>query len=171
MKNITTITLGVALATLLTACSRTETTTTTNTNRAVNANGNAVTTTTTTTRNSNGVTREEFDRDRARYETEARTAGRTIGSGANDLWIFTKTRAALLATDDLRQSTVNVDVDNNVVTLTGTIESAAQSNRATLVAQGIEGVTRVNNQLKVQPGDSITNTNMTTNGNMNNRNR
>ncbi len=169
MKKIATLTLGVALAALITGCSRTDTTTTTNTNRAMNANGNTTTTTTTTTRNTNGMTREEFDRDRARYETDAKTAGRTIGSGADDLWIFTKTRAALLATDDLRESTVNVDVDNNVVTLTGTIESAAQSNRATLVAQGIEGVTRVVNQLKVQPGDSITNTNNTTN--MNNRNR
>lgn len=170
MKNITTITLGVALATLLTACSRTETTTT-NTNGTMNANGNAVTTTTTTTTNANGITREEFDRDRARYEGEARAAGRNVGSGLNDAWIWTKSKTALAATGDLRDSTINVDVDNGVVTLTGTVRDAAQSNKATLAAQGLEGVTRVVNQLKTQPGDSITNTNMTTGGNMNNRNR
>ncbi len=103
------------------------------------------------------LTRDDFDRDKARYESEAKETGSKFGTGANDLWLLTKTRAAFLATDDLRESTINVDVDNAVVTLRGSVGSAAQKTAAVNVAKDIDGVTRVNDQLKVQPGDSMTN--------------
>ena len=60
-----------------------------------------------------------------------------------------KTRFDLAAADDLRDSTINVDVDNGVVTLTGTVASAAQKTRAEAVAKAVEGVKSVKNQLKV----------------------
>ena len=60
-----------------------------------------------------------------------------------------KTRFDLAAADDLRDSTINVDVDNDVVTLTGTVASAAQKTRAEAVAKAVEGVKTVRNQLKV----------------------
>ena len=68
-----------------------------------------------------------------------------------------KTRFDLAATDDLRDSTINVDVDNAVVTLTGTVASAAQKTRAETVAKGIDGVTSVKNQLKVQAANANAN--------------
>ncbi|MDQ3180020.1 MAG: BON domain-containing protein, partial [Acidobacteriota bacterium] len=73
--------------------------------------------------------------------------------------------------NDLRDSTINVDVVNDVVTLRGTVASKAESDKAAAVAKGIEGVKSVTNQLKVAPNDSMTNmssnTNMKANTNAN----
>jgi BON domain-containing protein len=122
-----------------------------NYNRAVNANTNANANTSPTPR---AGTREEYERNRERYQREAKEAGRTVGSGANDLWLWVKTRFDLAAADDLRDSTINVDVDNDVVTLTGTVASAAQKARAEAVAKSVEGVKSVKNLLKVSPSGS-----------------
>ena len=118
-----------------------------NTNANANANANANITPTPRA----GLTREEYERDRDRYRREAKEQGRTIGSGLNDGWLWVKTRFDLAAADDLRDSTINVDVDNDVVTLTGTVATAPQRARAEAVAKAVEGVKSVKNQLKVAP--------------------
>jgi osmotically-inducible protein OsmY len=89
----------------------------------------------------------------------------SIGQGVEDGWIHFKTRAALAAVDDLRDSTINVDVDNNVVTLRGTVASDAHKSAAAKAAQGVEGVKSVKNQLTISAGGG-SNTN---NGNANTR--
>lgn len=143
-----------------------------NSNTAVVVNNNSNTTVVSNT-NSNrvnaNVTREEWEKDKARYEKEAKEASSSIGQGANDLWIWTKTRAALTTTDDLRDSTVNVDVANDVITLKGTVATKAQKDKAVEVAKGIEGQKGVKDELKVAPNDSMTNTNTNSavNGNVN----
>ena len=104
--------------------------------------------------NSN-VSRADYDKDRAKYEAEKGTS--TIGQGANDSWIWFKTKGALATTSDLRDSTINVDVANDVVTLKGTVATKAESDKAASVAKGIEGVKSVTNQLKVDAKDSMTN--------------
>ncbi len=118
--------------------------------------------------NSN-MTREEYNKSRADYEKDKGSS--TVGQGANDSWLWFKTRAALTTTNDLRDSTINVDVVNDVVTLKGTVASKAESDKAAAVAKGIEGVKSVTNQLKVAPNDSMTNmsgnTNMKANTNAN----
>lgn len=131
-----------------------------NTASVVNANNTTVVSTTNNTAanrwaNANSVTREQYDKERADYEREKGTSN--IGQGANDSWIWFKTRAALLGTSDLRESTVNVDVANDVVTLKGTVETAAQKTKAEQVAKGIDGVKSVKNELKVAPDDSMAN--------------
>jgi hyperosmotically inducible protein len=73
----------------------------------------------------------------------------------------------LAAADDLRDSTINVDVDNGVVTLTGTVASAAQKTRAEQVAKTVDGVKSVRNQLKVAADNA--NANRNANGNTNAR--
>ena len=95
------------------------------------------------------MTRAEYDREKARYDEEARRSGRTIGSGINDSWLWTKVRAQLLAADDLRESTINVDVSNEVVTLTGTVANGAQKIRAADIAKKTEDVKSVTNNLTV----------------------
>jgi hypothetical protein len=109
------------------------------------------------------VTREEYDRNRADYERDKGSS--TIGSGANDSWLWFKTRTALLTTNDLRESTINVDVVNDVVTLKGTVETPAEKTKAEQVAKDIDGVKSVKNELKVAPADSMTN--MSSNSNAN----
>lgn len=128
-----------------------------NTAIVVNDNANLAMNNTRSSANSlnANITREEFDKDKDRFEREAKDTGATIGQGANDMWLWTKTRSALLATDDLRESTINVDVENDVVTLKGTVANAAQKTKAVQVAKGIEGVKNVKDELKVAPADSM----------------
>ena len=146
-----------ALLVLIAGCDNTA-----NNNRVANANANAnanatVATTPVVNANTNtrrAPTREETERDKERYSREAKESGRTVGTGANDMWLWVKTRFDLAAADDLRDSTINVDVDKDVVTLTGTVASAAQKTHAETVAKAVEGVKGVRNQLKVSTGNA-----------------
>lgn len=116
-------------------------------------------------RSNSNITREEYDRDRATYEKDKGSS--TIGQGINDSWIWFKTKTALAATDDLRDSTINVDVVNDKITLRGTVASAAQKSKAEEVAKGIEGQKGVDNKLTVKANDSMTN--QMVNGNTNSK--
>ncbi len=150
-----------ALLVLITGCDNTA-----NYNGTANANANANATATATpistpvtsaNDNRRAPTREEYERDKERYAREAKESGRTVGTGLNDGWLWVKARFDLAAADDLRDSTINVDVDKGVVTLTGTVASAAQKTRAEAVVKTVEGVTGVKNQLKVQTANANAN--------------
>jgi hypothetical protein len=104
------------------------------------------------------ITREDFEKDKDRYTAEAKESGRKIGTGANDLWLWVKTRAALATVDDLRDSTVDVDVDNAIVTLSGNVPSTAQKTLAEKTAKGVEDIKSVKNMLKVAADNDNTNT-------------
>jgi hypothetical protein len=156
----------IALAAVVVGCdTATNTNTNTNGNVAVvntnvNANANA-----NVNRNANtgavnaNITREEYEKDKNRFAEEAKRLGRIIGTGASDGWLWIKTRAMLTAADDLRDSTINVDVDNSVVTLTGSVASTAQKSKAEQVARGIDGVKSVKNELRISADSSNTNQN------------
>lgn len=116
-------------------------------------------------------TREDYERDRDRYQREARESGRTVGTGVNDGWLWVKTRFDLAAADDLRDSTINVDVDNGVVTLSGTVASAAQKTRAEQVAKSVADVRSVRNQLRVASDNANTDGNANSNTRRPNANR
>lgn len=143
-----------------------------NGNANVNANANlaaspspTVNANTGTAESRRAPTREEYERDKERYQREAKESGRTVGTGLNDGWLWVKTRFDLAAADDLRDSTINVDVDNAVVTLTGTVATAAQKARAEEVAKSVEDVKSVRNQLRVQAGNANANANANRNAN------
>ncbi len=135
-------------------------------NKAMNSNSNVAVVVNTSNTNTVVLTnantgmnyntsRADYDKDRAKYEADKGTS--TIGQGANDSWIWFKAKGALATTADLRDSTINVDVDKDVITLKGTVANAAQKAKAESVAKGIEGQKGVKNELKVQAGDSMTN--------------
>jgi osmotically-inducible protein OsmY len=173
-RRIEGIILIAALAVLVVGCdNQANNNRTVNANANANANGNANTVATSTpvvnanTNTRRAPTREEYERDKERYNREARESGRTVGSGLNDGWLWVKTRFDLAAADDLRDSTINVDVDNAVVTLTGTVASAAQKARAEAVAKSVEGVKSVKNQLKVGTGNANANANASPRANRN----
>jgi hyperosmotically inducible protein len=178
-RKIEGIILRAAVAVLLVGCDNAANNNrTVNANANVNANGNANTVATSTpvvsTNTNRAPTREEYERDKERYNREARESGRTVGSGLNDGWLWVKVRFDLAAADDLRDSTINVDVDNAVVTLTGTVANAAQKAKAESVAKAVEGVKSVRNQLKVSTGNANANANRNANANATpraNRNR
>jgi hyperosmotically inducible periplasmic protein len=125
-----------------------------NANVAANTNANANLTANANTNTRRAPTRQEYERDKDRYQREAKESGRTVGTGLNDGWLWVKTKFELAAADDLRDSTINVDVDNAVVTLSGTVASAAQKTKAEQVAKAVEDVKGVKNMLKVAPSNT-----------------
>ena len=149
----------VALAALAAGCSTTDNanTATRNGNAAVVVNNNANTATAANANTANAnrrtynanISEADYEREKARYTGEAREAGDTIGSGLKDGWLWTKTKGALAGVDDLRDSTINVDVEDGVITLRGTVASAAQKAAAMKAANGIEGKKSVKDMLKV----------------------
>ena len=160
-----------ALSVLLPGCDNTANTNA-NHNANTTANANVATTPTPAVANANtntrrAPTREEYEKDKERYNREAKESGRTVGTGINDGWLWVKTRFDLAAADDLRDSTINVDVDKAVVTLTGTVASAAQKTKAEQVAKAVDGVTSVKNMLKVQAANANANANHNANANAN----
>lgn len=69
----------------------------------------------------------------------------------SDTWITTKTKMALLTTDGVSGTAINVDTVDGRVTLHGKVETAAEKDKAAAVAQKIDGATEVRNLLQVVP--------------------
>ena len=126
-----------------------------NSNTGVLVNANAAPANMNRSNANSNVNRADYDKNRADYEREKGSS--TIGQGVNDSWTWFKTKSALATTDDLRDSTINVDVVDDVITLKGTVGTAAQKAQAETVAKGIEGQKGVKNQLTVKANDSMTN--------------
>jgi osmotically-inducible protein OsmY len=96
------------------------------------------------------LSREEYTEERAREDRmRAKERGETIGASLDDAWIHTKLLAKLITNPDTPQRKINIDVNNNVVTLRGTVDTAQEKAEAEQVAKNTEGVKRVINQLKV----------------------
>ncbi|HEY3025159.1 MAG TPA: BON domain-containing protein [Pyrinomonadaceae bacterium] len=152
--------LGIAALALAAACNNTS-------NENANANATPAATATPASANANTArrgTREEYEKNKETYGQQAKDLGRKVGNGLNDGWLWTKTRFDLAAADDLRDSTINVDVENEVVTLSGTVATAAQKAKAESIAKSVAGVKQVKNMLKVAPAAN-TNTNTKANAN------
>jgi hyperosmotically inducible protein len=71
------------------------------------------------------------------------------GEVMTDGWITTRVNSRFVNEDLLKGSNINVDTDKHVVTLKGTVTTAAGRNKAGVVAKGTEGVQRVVNQLTI----------------------
>ncbi len=162
MKKFTILSCVILLAMVLIGC---ETMPETNSNTAVVTDETNVTVDGATTDNEivdgdwtwdNDLTREDYDKDTAKYDKYRgeKYKDDTVGSGVNDAWLWTKTRAALATTEDLGDATINVDVENAVVTLKGTVDSEAKKKQAVEVAKGIKDVTSVTDKLVINKDDS-----------------
>ncbi len=167
MKRLTVFVLALAMLALASACAAGDNANNSNANanranaNAANANAanaNTANANTRRTYNSN-ISEADYEREKDRYGREAKDAGETIGTGLKDGWLWVKTKGALAAVDDLRDSTINVDVDNATVTLRGSVATAAQKTKAQDTAKGIDGVTSVRNQLTVRAEGSGGNSN------------
>ncbi len=71
------------------------------------------------------------------------------GAAVTDAGITTAVKTRLLADPDVAGMKIDVDTEDKVVTLTGTVESAAQKTEAGNIARDTTGVARVVNNLKV----------------------
>jgi hyperosmotically inducible protein len=96
------------------------------------------------------VSRSEYTPDMARAEVDkARGRKETVGGSLDDAWIHAKIVTQLLTDKDTPERKINVDVDHNVVTLRGTVDTMTAKEEAERIAKQTEGVKRVNNMLKV----------------------
>jgi osmotically-inducible protein OsmY len=73
----------------------------------------------------------------------ALAAERSTGQVVDDALITTKIKASFAADPQVSALAINVDTGHGVVTLTGVVESETARQRAIQLAQGIEGVQRV----------------------------
>jgi len=97
--------------------------------------------------------------ERQEARTEVRQATETAASTIDNAALTTKVKAAFLADELVKGTQVSVDSSNGVVTLSGTVDSAAHKVRAEQIARDVSGVTRVQNNLSA--GAAGTTTGMT----------
>jgi len=83
--------------------------------------------------------------------TAAKMPTPQVGSGGNDLFLFTQARAAVNKDPELKAANIVIDVKEGVVTLSGAVASAALKSRAEELARG-SGPKAVTNQLRVSAG-------------------
>lgn len=76
---------------------------------------------------------------------------RKTGAAVTDAWITMKVHSQFVTEDALEDSDVDVDTNNGVVTLSGTVATAAGRSRALAIAKATDGVTSVNDKLKIAP--------------------
>ena len=77
--------------------------------------------------------------------------GVKAGVAIEDTEITTKVKTAIFAEPGLKTLQISVDTVKGVVTLTGSVNSQANSDRAKALAGAVADVKRVDNQLVVKP--------------------
>ena len=101
-------------------------------------------------RSSDNPVREDVKDVARTTEKAAKDIGHAVGAGSQDTWITTKVKSELGSKgfDPLR---VHVDTDAKVVTLSGTVETAAERDKAVALARAVKDVARVTDHLFVGP--------------------
>lgn len=74
---------------------------------------------------------------------------------ASDPGVTTAVKSKLAADDTVKAYQIDVDTKDGVVTLTGTVPTAAARDRALELARGTDGVTRVEDRLTVNAAGTI----------------
>ena len=91
---------------------------------------------------------EKIDQATAQVKDQAANVGDKIDDAA----ITAKVKTALIGEPGLKAMQIDVDTADGVVTLSGTVDSRTNVNRAIQVAQTVEGVRSVDNRLSVRQG-------------------
>ncbi len=102
-----------------------------------------------------GVTRVEnkidVDPDEDKSVADRIKAGLSkTGETITDAWITTKVKWFYLGEDELKGSDINVDTNNKVVTLKGTVKTQAGKLKANQLAKDTDGVSKVVDQLVIK---------------------
>lgn len=100
---------------------------------------------------------QKMDNAIANSKQETHELGSTLeqkadqaGQAIDDTAITTSVKSKYLADDTLKGLDISVATEHGVVTLTGTVQSDSAKDLATKIAQGVNGVASVNNQLAVK---------------------
>lgn len=81
------------------------------------------------------------------------TGNRTIGETIDDSAITAQVKTKLAADPTAKAYQINVDTANGVVQLNGFVDSQEGKQAAERLARGVDGVTRVQNNLEIKDGD------------------
>jgi osmotically-inducible protein OsmY len=101
-------------------------------------------------RNSTDTVGQKVDRTANKMATATDNATAKAAAAIDDATITTKVKTAVLAEPGLKTLQIDVDTKNGVVTLAGTVDTPALKDRAQQVAQSVNGVQSVNNNLTVK---------------------
>ena len=71
----------------------------------------------------------------------------------DDAWITMKIQSKYFVHDEIKSRKVDVDTRKGVVTLNGSVPSATAKGAAEVIAKDTDGVSRVINQLKIEPSN------------------
>jgi osmotically-inducible protein OsmY len=82
---------------------------------------------------------------------KSKEGAQKVGEEITDAWIITRIKSKFIGEDVLKGSDINVDCDNHVVTLRGTVPTAAARARAVEQAKEVEGVKSVVDKLTIGP--------------------
>jgi hyperosmotically inducible periplasmic protein len=82
-------------------------------------------------------------------DSKAQTATQETKTMVSDTWITSKTKISLFADERVKGTQVSVDTTKGVVHLRGKVDSAEAKSAASDIAQGVEGVKSVKNDLQV----------------------
>ena len=74
-----------------------------------------------------------------------------IGCSQTDSGVTTSVKTQLMADELVKARSINVDTRNHVVTLTGTVQSAAEEAKALQIARSTRGVTDVVDNIVIAP--------------------
>src|SRR5690242_506835 len=77
--------------------------------------------------------------------------GSASAASPSDAWITTKAKVNLLTAEGVDAAAVNVDTVNRQITLHGTVNNAAEKQKAEDAVRGVNGVSNVRNLLQVVP--------------------
>jgi hyperosmotically inducible protein len=89
-----------------------------------------------------------------KMEQKAKGAAQDAKTAISDSWLTAKTKIALFADDRIKGGQVSVETVNGAVSLRGKVDSDDAKAAAVSVAQAVEGVKSVRNDLQVvPPGD------------------
>lgn len=82
--------------------------------------------------------------------TENHRGVKDTSAVVSDSWITTKVKSDLAVEKDVSATSITVNTYEGVVTLTGTVKSRTESQKAERIAREIQGVKSVVNKLQVQ---------------------
>lgn len=80
----------------------------------------------------------------------ARDAASTVGHTVGDRALTAKIKSKMVLDDHVKARAIDVDTAGTIVTLSGTVRSAAEHDRAIRLAEETQGVTKVVDQLRVE---------------------
>ena len=72
----------------------------------------------------------------------------------SDIWLEATLVTTYVLNEHLNPLNIDVDLDQGVATITGTVDSEVEKDLAAELAAGIEGIKQVKNELNVQPADA-----------------